>query len=308
MKKLYYFSKSKLQFIEIKNYKAKLTLYFILSVFVFSSVILSVTYFISSIANSSKNLISLKAENRELRDNLDKTMQQFTILNKELENIAKADNELRISANLPPVSVDETMVGIGGGSFDNNLDFVTNPSEEKLAKVLSFVDEVSRKLKFEKSQYIDISNKLKENKKLYSSIPAIRPCAGTITDGFGIRFHPILHIKQMHEGLDFTTDVGTPVYATGDGIIDFIGYRAGFGLMVEIDHGYGYVTVYGHLSSALVKDGQKVTRGKEIALSGNSGLSTGPHLHYEVHHDGVALNPEGFFFGDLGFLELTNKN
>lgn len=308
MKKLYYFSKSKLQFIEIKNYKAKLSLYFILSVIVFSSIILGVTYFIGSIANSSKSLISLKAENRELRDNLDKTMKQFTSLNKELDNLAKANNELRIAANLQPVSSEENMVGIGGGSFDNNLDFVTNPSEEKLVKVLSYVDEVSRKIDFEKSQYIDISNKLKENQKLYSAIPAIKPCSGTINDGFGMRMHPILHIKQMHEGIDFTTDIGTPVYATGDGVIDFVGNKEGFGLVVEIDHGFGYETVYGHLSRTLVQEGQKVTRGKEIALSGNSGLSTGPHLHYEVHHDGVALNPDGFFFGNLGFLELTSKN
>jgi murein DD-endopeptidase MepM/ murein hydrolase activator NlpD len=308
MKKLYYFSKSKLQFIEIKNYKAKLSLYFILSVFVCSSIILGITYFVSSIANSSKNLISLKAENRELRDNLDKAMKQFTTLNKELDNLAKSNNELRLTANLQPVSSEESMVGIGGGSFDNNLDFVTNPSEEKLAKVLSYVDEVSRKINFEKSQYIDIANKFKENQRLYSAIPAIKPCSGTMTDGFGVRMHPILHIRQMHEGLDFTTDVGTPVFATGDGVIDFAGNKEGFGLMVEIDHGFGYITIYGHLSRTLVKEGQKITRGKEIALSGNSGLSTGPHLHYEVHHDGVALNPDGFFFGNLGFLELTNKN
>jgi murein DD-endopeptidase MepM/ murein hydrolase activator NlpD len=308
MKKLYYFSKSKLQFIEIKNYKAKLSLYFILSVIICSSIILGVTYFIGSIANSSKNLISLKAENRELRDNLDKTMKQFTSLNKELDNLGKVNNELRIAANLQPISSEENMVGIGGGSFDNNLDFVSNPSEEKLAKVLSYVDEVARKINFEKSQYIDISKKLKENQKLYSAIPAIRPCTGTINDGFGVRMHPILHIKQMHEGLDFTTDVGTPVFATGDGVIDFVGNKEGFGLMVEIDHGFGYVTIYGHLSRTLVKEGQKITRGKEIALSGNSGLSTGPHVHYEVHHDGVALNPDGFFFGNLGFMELTSKN
>jgi murein DD-endopeptidase MepM/ murein hydrolase activator NlpD len=279
-----------------------------LSVIICSSIILGVTYFIGSIANSSKNLISLKAENRELRDNLDKAMKQFTFLNKELDNLGKVNNELRIAANLQPISSEENMVGIGGGSFDNNLDFVSNPSEEKLAKVLSYVDEVARKINFEKSQYIDISKKLKENQKLYSAIPAIRPCTGTINDGFGVRMHPILHVRQMHEGIDFTTDVGTPVFATGDGVIDFVGNKEGFGLMVEIDHGFGYVTVYGHLSRTLVREGQKITRGKEIALSGNSGLSTGPHVHYEVHHDGVALNPDGFFFGNLGFIELTSKN
>jgi murein DD-endopeptidase MepM/ murein hydrolase activator NlpD len=308
MKKLYTFSKSKLQFIEIKNYKAKLSLYFILSVIICSSIILGGVYLIGSITNSSKNFVSVSSENRELRDNLDKVMRQFTSLNKELDNLAKVNNELRIAANLPPVSSDENMVGIGGGSFDNNVDFLSNPSEEKLTKVLSYVDEVSRKINFEKTQYIDISNKLKENQKLYNAIPAIKPCTGTVNDGFGMRVHPILHIKQMHEGIDFSTDIGTPVYATGDGVVDFSGFKEGFGLMVEIDHGFGYITIYGHLSSSLVNVGQKVTRGKEIALSGNSGLSTGPHLHYEIHHDGEALNPDGFFFGNLGFLELTSKN
>ena len=155
---------------------------------------------------------------------------------------------------------------------------------------------------------MEISNKLKENQKLYAAIPAIKPCNGTISDGFGMRLHPILHIRRMHEGIDFIADEGTSVYATGNGVVDFVGYRGGFGLAVEIDHGFGYRTIYAHLSKTVVKEGQKVNRGQEIAKTGDSGLSTGPHLHYEVHHDGVALNPDQFFFGDLGFFELTSKN
>ena len=120
--------------------------------------------------------------------------------------------------------------------------------------------------------------------------------------------HPILHILRMHEGIDFEAEVGTPVYATGNGVISFVGHRGGYGLAVEINHGFGYVTVYAHLSKTEVKEGQRVKRGQEIAKTGDTGLSTGPHLHYEVRHNGIALNPNQFFFGDLGFFELTSKN
>ncbi|MCL5029142.1 MAG: M23 family metallopeptidase [Bacteroidetes bacterium] len=308
MKKLYYFSKPKLQFVEIRNYKSKLIIYFLLSLVVFSSIISGAYYFISTIAKSSKSLISLRAENRELKENLDRMLTLYENLNIQVDSLSKTDNNLRIAVNLQPISNDEKMIGIGGGSFDNSLDFLTSVSEEKLKQVLSYVDDVSRKINFEKTQYIEISNKLKENKQLYSAIPAIKPCNGIITDGFGMRFHPILHIKRMHEGIDFNVQSGSPVFATGDGTIDFVGNKEGFGLVVEIDHNFGYQTIYAHLSRAIVHEGQKVKRGEEIALSGNSGLSTGPHLHYEVHQNGVALNPDEFFFGDLGFFELTIKN
>ncbi len=308
MKKLYYFSKPKLQFVEIRNYKAKLAIYFILSLVIFSSTILGIFYFINSLANSSKSLISLRAENKELKENLNDMMSQFQVLNTKVDSLSKLNDVLRIAANLQPVTQDENMVGIGGGSFNNSLDFLTNPDEEKLKQVLSFVNEVARKVDFEKAQYLEVSGKLKENKLLSEAIPAIKPCNGILTDGFGMRLHPILHIKRMHEGIDFTAEIGTPVYATGNGTITFVGNKEGFGLAVEIDHGFGYQTLYAHLSKAIVHDGQKVKRGQEIALTGNSGLSTGPHLHYEVHHDGVAINPEEFFFGDLGFFLLTSKN
>jgi murein DD-endopeptidase MepM/ murein hydrolase activator NlpD len=101
--------------------------------------------------------------------------------------------------------------------------------------------------------------------------------------------------------------MGTPVYASGKGTIDFIGYRGGLGLAIEIDHGFGYRSIYGHLSGTNVKIGEKVMRGKLIAKTGNSGLSSGPHLHYEVHHNGVKQNPVEFFFDDLNFFELTKK-
>ena len=307
MKKLYYFSKPKLQFVEIANYKSKLVIYFTASVLIVSSIIIGTFFAINTLTNSSQSYSSLKTENAELKLNLDKMITQYKDLNNELNKLAKSNNVLRLAANLNPVPGDVSQVGIGGGSFDNSMDFLTNPDEEKLKSAISFVDEISRKIDFEKNQYVEISNKFKENKQLYKDIPAIEPCNGPIGDGFGMRMHPILHIERMHEGVDFVVDQGTPVFVTGDGVVEFAGTKEGFGNVVEVNHGFGYTTVYAHLSKILVREGQKVKRGQQIALSGDTGLSTGPHLHYEVHHDGVALNPKGFFFGNLGFFELTNR-
>jgi murein DD-endopeptidase MepM/ murein hydrolase activator NlpD len=218
------------------------------------------------------------------------------------------NNTLRIAANLPPVSDEEKMVGVGGGYFDNDIDFINGQVAEDLKQAMTYVDEVSRKVEFEKAQYREISNKIKENEQLFKSLPAIKPCSGIIGAGFGMRMHPILNIRRMHEGIDIVTNIGTPVHAAGDGRIEFAGRKGGYGLCVEVNHGFGYKTIYGHLSKIEVKRGQKVKRGFEIAKSGTSGLSTGPHLHYEVEHNGVKLNPVDFFFDDINFFAIADKD
>ena len=123
-----------------------------------------------------------------------------------------------------------------------------------------------------------------------------------------MRIHPVLNILRMHDGIDIIAEVVTSVFATGKGTVDFIGIKGGYGLCVEINHGFGYTTLYGHLSSVNVILGQKVLRGTVIARSGNSGLSSGPHLHYEVTHDGIKLDPYGFFFDDMNIFTLNHKN
>jgi murein DD-endopeptidase MepM/ murein hydrolase activator NlpD len=117
-----------------------------------------------------------------------------------------------------------------------------------------------------------------------------------------MRLHPILKVRRMHEGIDIVTDTGTPVHASGNGTVAFVGRNKGYGLEVEIDHGFGYRTIYAHLSSSKVKLGQKVNRGDIIAKTGNTGLSSGPHLHYEVHHNGVKQDPLDYFFDDLSIF------
>jgi murein DD-endopeptidase MepM/ murein hydrolase activator NlpD len=277
----------------------------ILYVFSAFSLILGGYSLFSVLSSSNINTESLATENKLLKKELKTIMAKYSIMSNRIDSLANTNNDLRLAVNLHPVSDDELKVGVGGGYFDNSIDFLSSDADAELEKASSFVDEISRKIEFEKTQFLEISEKLKENKKLSLAIPAIKPCNGTLSDGFGLRMHPILHIRRMHEGLDFVADVGTPVYATGNAVVSYTGHKEGYGLVVELDHGFGYRTIYAHLSKILVKEGKKVKRGDLIAKTGDSGLSTGPHLHYEVEHDGVKENPEGFFFDDMGFFELT---
>jgi murein DD-endopeptidase MepM/ murein hydrolase activator NlpD len=308
MKKLFYFSSSKLQYIEVKNFKKKLFLYFTVAVLILTATVYGTLSFISEVTSSGKSLSTLKQENKYLQDKLQETVSLYKGLDLELDSLKTMNNTLRIASNLPPISDEERQVGVGGGYFDNDIDFINNDIASVLQNALSYVAEVKRKVDFEKLQFQKISKKLEENKKLFACMPAIKPCTGIIGAGFGMRMHPILRIRRMHEGIDIVTDIGTPVHAAGNGRIEFVGRKGGYGLCIEINHGFGYKTIYGHLSKTEVKEGQNVKRGFEIAKSGTSGLSTGPHLHYEVEHNGVKLNPENFFFDDLNFFAVVNKN
>ena len=121
-----------------------------------------------------------------------------------------------------------------------------------------------------------------------------------------MRFHPILHIFRKHEGIDIDNEVGTPIYAAAEGTIEFTGHQGGYGLTLEINHGFSLKTRYGHLSQILVHEGQRVKRGELVARCGNSGLSNAPHLHYEVRVNGVAQNPIDYFFDDVRTSDFQN--
>jgi murein DD-endopeptidase MepM/ murein hydrolase activator NlpD len=309
MKKYYYFSEKSLEFVEIKNFKTRFLFYLSLVSIFFSVIVFSGFFLLSSFTSSRVDLSSIKKENTFLKGKLIDLTKQFRSFKENLEDLDNKTENLRIAANLEPISEDEKLLGVGGGSFDNTFDFLKSSSESELDNALNFIENLTSKFEFEKSQYEEISNKMKLNEKLFESIPAIMPTKGLyISTKFGMRMHPILKIWRRHPGIDFVANIGTPVYATGMGKVIYVGRRGGYGLEVEIDHGFGYKTRYAHLSKSLVKKGQLVNRGDLIAKTGNSGLSTGPHLHYEVSHNGVKLNPSQFFFDDLGFIELTQKN
>lgn len=307
MKKLYFFSKEKLQFVEIQNYKPKLFVYFSLAVITFSSLLFGGYFYLLTLTGNANTVSALKSENKLLSNKLTEIMNKYGAINNQIDSLAKYDYQLRLVSNLTPISDEERLLGVGGGSFDNSVDYLSDKAGTQLKDALSFVDKLTRKVEFEKSNFYKISEKLKENKKLYASIPAIKPAAGIALNDFGMRLHPILKIRRMHAGIDILSNMRTPVHVTGDGKVQSVGYRGGYGLTVQIDHGFGYSTLYAHLSKVLVKKGQRLKRGDLIAKTGNSGLSTGPHLHYEVRHNGKALNPRGFFFDDINYFATKNK-
>jgi len=307
MKKYYYFSEKSLAFVELKSFKSKFIMYVALTSLFFTTLLFGGHFFITAITNTRGDLASAKNENRYLKSKLIELTDRYENLQVNLIQLGDKTENLRIAANLEPISDDEKLLGVGGGSFDNSIDFLI--TSDYLERAVNYIDNIATKFEFEKLQYKEIANKIKTNESLFESIPAIIPTKGDyIGSRFGIRTHPILKIRKMHSGIDFVANTGTPVYATGKGKVVYIGRNGGYGLEIKIDHGFGYRTSYAHLSKVLVKRGQKITRGDLIAKSGNSGLSTGPHLHYEISHNGRKLNPSQFFFDDLGFVELTQKN
>jgi murein DD-endopeptidase MepM/ murein hydrolase activator NlpD len=132
-------------------------------------------------------------------------------------------------------------------------------------------------------------------------MPAIRPVAGILLSGYGMRVHPVLKYQRLHEGLDFRADIGTEVFSTGEGVVKYAGRRGTYGNLLEIDHGYGYITRYAHLSGFAdgIRTGAKVDRGQLVAYSGNTGVSQGPHLHYEIRINGNSVDPLNFLFADI---------
>lgn len=308
MKKFFYFSDSSLEFVEIKNYKSKFFTYLAISTVILTLVVFTGYLLISSLTSSSRSYASLKHQNESLEQMLTEVASRYENLRTGIDSLIIENDQLRVSANLEPIQPEMRFVGVGGSDFNFSSGSLISSGNLDLNDAVDLVDEITRKFEFEKSQHQEIAEQFKINEKLFESIPALKPSAGRYSyNGFGIRLHPILKRYRMHEGLDINTDRGTPVFAPGKGRVTFIGRRGGYGLAIEIDHGFGYKTFYAHLSKSLVKKGQNITRGDLIAKSGNSGLSSGPHLHYEVRHNGIKLNPVNFFFDDVNFFELKKE-
>lgn len=236
--------------------------------------------------NSSSNLIS---ENKELKNTIKNLNYKLNEIQKTLTKINEIEKKLLLASGLDI----ENEYGIGG-SESSIKEILNNPGSLKsLNKATS---ELLEKVKYQQEKFEILVNKFAEKQELAKRIPAIVPMDGAFSDhGFGMRLHPILRKWKMHEGIDINGLYGTPVYATGAGVVKFVGWNGGLGLCVIIDHGYGYETTYGHLSKTNVREGQKVVRYQKIGECGSTGLSTGPHLHYEVSFNGEKQNPIHYF-------------
>lgn len=244
----------------------------------------------------------------------DKMLNMSEILS-ELED--KDDNIYRVIFEAEPIPSVMRKAGIGGS--DRYKDLEGFNQTEMMKETAAKLDGLYRKLGIQSISYEELATNIKNKSKMLTSIPSIQPVANKelkrIASGYGYRIHPVHKVRKFHRGVDFTAPTGTEVFATGDGkIVKASRSRRGYGNKIVIDHGYGYESLYAHLSTIDVKKGQIVKRGEKIGTVGSSGLSTAPHLHYEVHHEDKAINPINFFHNDLDetqfekLIQLANRS
>lgn len=309
IKKFYYYSPDKLKLVPIQNFIPKFVIFLIsLTIFLISvSLMIGRSVFSNTTPKEliNKNILIEKKYEKELN----KLSEKYIILVNQFNKIAKTTNDVRLAVNLEPLSIKDRDYGIGGSEFYDLSKLSNENLKGKFDEIYSFVNKIETDLKYETSNYEEITNKLKENEKLFDNLPAIRPVNSPFGDRFGMRYHPILKRKRMHHGLDFLANTGCKIIAPGNGVITYVGNKGGYGKTIRINHGFGYETIYAHLSKYKVKKGQKVNRGDVIAISGDSGsLSTGPHLHYEVRHNNICLNPRNFIFEETKIFDKTSKS
>ena len=200
---------------------------------------------------------------------------------------------------MPEIDIDIRKLGTGGHVLQSNIlsDNLAPVINEELIALELDIENISRYVNLELDSYRSIYKKVKEDLSRISKIPSIRPVkGGFLNSSFGYRKDPIDNEMRFHQGQDITVKSGTPVYAPADGIVKRAYYAGGFGNHIKLDHGNGYTTLFAHLSKIKVKHGQNVNRGDVIGLTGNTGRSTAPHLHYEIHHYGESKNPLDYFF------------
>ncbi|MBI4648385.1 MAG: M23 family metallopeptidase [Bacteroidia bacterium] len=262
---------------------------------------------------------------RKLKEEISWLSEQYIMLNMQLDEIDSVlnivryhdDNIYRVIFEVEPIPQTIRKAGFGGINRYNNLGGYNNSAT--VIGTAKRLDILLTQMYIQVKSYEELTNIALEKKEMLGCIPAIQPVDNKdlkkISSGFGMRIHPILSVRRLHQGIDYTIKMNSRVYATGGGVVsDIIYSKQGKGKYIEIEHGYGYKTLYAHLSEILVVKGQKVKRGDIIALTGNSGFSTAPHLHYEVHKENKSVNPVNFYFQDVSpkeykeILELASKD
>ena len=248
---------------------------------------------------------ALAKENQELKFFYDLLGKEIKESEQALQALQERDDKVyRVMFEAEPLSASVRKAGVGGINPYERLLRKGLSKEEMIVSLTRKIDQLKKEMYVQSKSYDEISKLAKEKSTMLASIPAIQPVAkkgpAKLVSGFGIRLHPFYKIPQMHTGLDFAAPRGTPIYATGDGIVTRTDLNyGGYGTTVELSHGYGYGTLYGHLSKIAVRLGQKVKRGELIAYMGSTGMSTAPHLHYEVIKNGEKVNPIYYFYNDM---------
>lgn len=298
----FYYDSDRCEFVPIE-YDLKKKLIHSFSFWLINGIVLA-TFGISLLTNfvGTPSEIMLKDENKALVKQLKRAESSLTNIEQQLKTISELDNEMyRTILGLEPVTEDLRMAGTGGYDAYSEFDYYSEETSEILRSTASKLDRMERRLGVQKVSFSEVKNYYGSNQERLKSIPAIRPVNGIIISGYGMRIHPVLRYKRMHEGIDFRADIATEVYATGDGVVKFAGRQGTYGNLIEIDHGFDFVTRYAHLSNFAdnLRVGKKVKRGDLIGYTGNTGLTEGPHLHYEVLEKNRSIDPLNYLIADV---------
>jgi len=270
-----FFQKRLARFVNVTVHKT--VFYLIIGFFL---LLIPLTFFL--IISNAQNIIaknrikSLSQENESLKEEVTIVKSQMVTLNQQLKELAELDAQIRIAANLELLPKDLRALGYGGGSED---------------EVVASVDNLIERAKLQEKSFKELKTYLDQQSSLIQHTPSIWPVAGYLSSGYGRRKSPFTGRLEFHEGLDIVAPAGTPIRAPATGRVRFAGYKAGWGRVVEIDHGFGYVTFFGHCQSIKVSSGRNVSRGEIIATVGRSGSATGNHLHYGIKVSGAWVNP-----------------
>ena len=241
-------------------------------------------------------LVRLQEENSYLQAKLGELSAATGDLKIQMADLIDKEKKVRMVFGLPQVDEQIRELGIGGPRPSQWTEIGAGLGSVRASEVE--VDRLLRQAKFEKENFEQIYSSLSERKTVLDHTPSIRPSTGYLSCGFGMRVDPFTGRRQLHRGVDLAADIGTPVYVTADGVVRQVKRDVGLGKLVKVDHLHGYTTIYAHLSRISVKRGQHLKRGDLIGAVGNTGYSTGPHLHYEVHFQGSAKNPLRYFLDE----------
>lgn len=260
---------------------------------------------------------------KQVRMERDALASQYSMLSHKLDQMQavledlqqRDDNLYRVLFQAEPIPVS---VRLGAAEDFAYYDSVYTMTNSRLAsEITRRTDQLAKGLYVQAKSYEEIIRLAMDQDVRTTCLPAIQPVLNKdltrVASGYGWRVDPVYHTRRFHSGMDFTAHVGTDVYATGNATVAFVGWKQGYGNCVILDHGYNYETLYAHLSKPLVYVKQKVNRGDVIALVGNTGKSTGPHLHYEVRYHGQPVDPRNFYFQDLSpeeydkMVQLSNN-
>ena len=298
----YYYDTKTLSYKPIKlNSGEKIKGYFI---FFLSSVLLSffiLLIFYQFFDSPKEKKLKLEIQNLTSQyEVIDKNMKQVEIVLDEIQD--RDDNIYRVIFEADPIPTSIRKQGFGGVNRYEKLLGLSN--SELMINTSKKIDQLTKQLYLQSKSFDEVIDLAKNKSNMLASTPAIQPVANKdlkrMASGYGYRIHPIYKTRKMHYGMDFSAKTGTEIYSTGDGVVSKVKRsKRGYGNYVKINHGFGYETLYAHMSKYIVKKGQKVKRGEVIGFVGNSGISTAPHLHYEVRKDNKKINPVNFYYNDL---------